>query len=342
MDFQKASDRLNYFFSEHSWALLTDASFESEIEAHLKVLSTACKHWGSKLEFPLNLSPAAFENTNEAYDYWHQKLPRLRLLHMRKQQIIIEDLYNGYNPQRANSLLRSKLKLDKNAWGHLIYFGGNKRTFVKTFQIKPEPIQLRVAVEYFHENHVVAKLIESGSDLTQNASEFERHNELQNVTKSTADLLLAANNNQSIVNIKRSRDLDRINVNYIHRHIHFLDMRVKVSLSPVCFTIYCLYLRENEGFKNSDRFDKINQAIEIYEKLMGRDDDQDNLEAIRNCFDRSDDKPFRDAIYKIKSKISKELGDNDFAKSYLITGKNGGIKRICIPRNMVTYHNNVF
>jgi hypothetical protein len=340
MDFQRTSDRLNFFFSEHSWALLTDASSENAIENHLKVLSTACKHWGSKLEFPLNLSPAAFENTNEAFEYWHQKLPRLRLLHLRKQQIIIDDLYHGYNPQRANLLLRRKLKLDTNAWGHLIYFGGNRRTFVKTFQTKPEPNQLRIAVEYFHKNHVVEKLIESDSDLTQNASEFERHNELQNVTKSTADLLLAANNNQSILNIKRSRDLDRINVNYFHRHIHFLDMRVKVPLSPVCFTIYCLYLKENKGFKNSDRFDeKIkNQAIEIYEKLMGRDDNQ----AIENCFDPSDDKPFRDAIYKIKSKISKELGDNDFAKSYLITGKNGGIKRICIPQNMVTYDKDVF
>lgn len=338
MEFQKTSDRLNFFFSEHSWALLTDASSENAIENHLKVLSTACKHWGSKLEFPLNLSLTAFENTNEAFDYWHQKLPRLRLLHFRKQQIIIEDLYNGYNPQRANLLLRSKLKLNTNAWGHLIYFGGNRLTFVKTFQTKPEPNQLRIAVEYFHKNHVVEKRIESDSDLTQYASEFERHNELQNVTKSTADLLLAANNNQSILKIKRSRDLDRINVNYFHRHIHFIDMDVRVKLSPVCLTIYCLYLKENEGFKNSDRFGRSKQAIEIYEKLMGRDDAQ----AIRNCFDKSDDKPFRDAIYKIKRKISKELGDNDFAKSYLITGKNGGIKRICIPQNMVSYHNDVF
>ena len=81
MEFQRASDRLNYFFSPHRWALPVDATNIDAISPHLQALQTACNHWGSKLEFPLQLNPQAFENTHEANEFWLQKMPGLRLLH---------------------------------------------------------------------------------------------------------------------------------------------------------------------------------------------------------------------------------------------------------------------
>ena len=133
MEFRRASSRLNFFFDVHSWALLLDMPLDGSLDTHLQVLKTTCAHWGSKLAFPFQLDAHAFENNVDAESYWFQKLPGLRLLHYRKQSILISDLFEGYNPQLANQFLRRKLNLDQTAWGHLIYFAESMGTFVCSF-----------------------------------------------------------------------------------------------------------------------------------------------------------------------------------------------------------------
>jgi hypothetical protein len=50
---------------------------------------------------------------------------------------------------------------------------------------------------------------------------------------------------------------------------------------------------------------------------------------------RGDDKPFRDAVNKTKQKIMLALGDEILAQPYLVSGPNGGNKRVSIDRRLV-------
>jgi hypothetical protein len=345
MEFQKASDRLNFFFSQHSWALLVDMPSDDSLDKHLQVLRTVCRHWGSKLEFPFQFNAAAFENTHEAHEYWLQKIPGLRLLHSRKQEIIIKDLYDGYDAQRANQLLRRKMKLDDSAWGHLIYFGGPRRTFICTFPEMPEPQALRHAIVKFHENHVAESILESETEQSQETLAYAEKHGLLELASPNTQILLNANNSESAVRLNQvmsGESLIPIRLNYVHCTIDFQELG-KVHLSPVCFAIYCLYIDVAKGFTNKERgLEKyLNKAIENYGRIRGSDETKDGLSAIHNCFNTSDpdDKPFRDAVYKIKKEIIKALGNNNLAKQYYVTGQNGGIKRISIPREFVHYVN---
>ena len=336
MEFRRASDRLNFFFSQYSWALLVDVPADNSIGTHLQVLRTACTHWGSKLEFPFQLNAQAFENTQEAHDYWLQKLPGLRLLHYRKQQILISDLFDGYDANRANQLLRRKLQLDQNAWAHLIYFGGSQHTFVCTFETSPEPHQLRDIIENFHANHVDDSLAESELEIEGQA--FGVQHGLTDLSTQSAQLIIEANNSSSVRRMNRTlrHELDRIQVSHFHRTITFMDMGVTVRLSPQCFALYCMYLEVVDGMTNLHRDDHKHIAIAHYQRIVGRAD-SDDLGPIENCFNIREDKPLRDAVNKIKREIISKVGSEEWAKPYLIRGENGQNKRIAISRDMVSY-----
>ena len=345
MEFQKASDRLNFFFSQHSWALLVDMPSDDSLDKHLQVLRTASRHWGSQLEFPFTFNAQAFANNHESEEYWREKIPRLRLLHSRKQEIIISDLFEGYNPARANQLLRRKMKLDENAWAHLIYFGGPRRTFICTFQTMPEPQALRNAVVSFHENHVAEPILESETEQSPKILAYAEKHDLFELASPNTQILLNANNSDSAIRLNQvmsGESLISIRLNYVLCTIDFQELG-ELRLSPVCFAIYCLYIDVAKGFRNKERGleEYLNKVIENYGRIRGSDETEDGLRAIRNCFNMSDpdDKPFRDAVYKIKKEIIKTLGNNELAKQYYVTGQNGGIKRINVPRELVHYVN---
>ena len=342
MEFRRVSDRLNFFFKPFSWALLTDIPNDGSVSRHVQVLKTACTHWGSKLEFPFMFEAEAFENTLEAREFWMEKLPGLRLLHYRKQEIIISDLFEGYDARRANELLRRKLKLDLNSWGHLLYFGGPSQNFVYTFPNMPEPNQLRNALEYFHQHHVLERQAEFEYEIQSNSNPFGMQNGLLDLSSSSAHLLLNANKAQSINNINRAlrKEYDRIRISYHRATIEFMEMQKTVRLSPQCFALYCLYIDIEEGFTNKNRFQYRTRAIENYLRLVGRIENPLGIGPIESCFQPRDDKPLRDAINKIKKEFIKVIGNENWVKPYFVSGQNGRVKRIPIDRSLVFYEGN--
>lgn len=339
MDFQRASDRLSFFFSLHCWALLVDMPSDGSLDKHLQVIRTACKHWGSKLEFPFQFNATAFENNLESEEYWREKIPRLRLLHSRKQDIVLSELFEGYDPKKANRLLRRKMRLDQNAWAHLIYFGGHRCTFSCTFQTMPEPQELRNAVVHFHKNHIAETNLETSEKQSPQAIAFGLQQGMPNLNPLNTQIFVDANNSDSAQRLKQGASSSspiHINVDYSNRSIKFLYCDIEVKLTPTCFALYCMYLDTPEGIVNKKRGNKEKEkAISVYRRIRGTDASDDT---IHNCFNSRDDKPLRDVLSKIKSEIIRALGeDSDLAKMYYVTGPNGGFKRIRIPREFVHY-----
>jgi hypothetical protein len=267
-----------------------------------------------------------------------QKLPNLRLLHYRKQDILLSELYQGYDPQRANQLLRRKLNLSPDAWGHLLYFAADNRTYVCTFNHQPEPIALRQAVAQFHQHHIDERIAAEDQAHT-NTSAFSDQHGLNDIQTPMAQLMLDATSSNAIAQANRSaqREPDRIQISHYDATVSFLDMQVMVKLSPQCFAIYCLYLDVEAGFKNKDRADFQDIALIHLRRLHGHD--EAGIAAVRNCFDMRDDKALRDVFYKVKRDIVHALGSKELANPYVIKGPNGGIKRIAIPREKVSYWN---
>ena len=338
MEFRRAADRLNYFFSPHRWALLFNDPDNPAIQSHLQTLRTACNHWGSKLEFPLQLHPQAFDNSQEALNFWMQKLPKLRLLHYRKQQILLSELYQGYDPNRANQLLRRKLNLDAQAWGHLLYFSVDHRAYVATFVDCPEPTALRDSIAQFHQQHI-AERIDAATEQIPGSTSFGTSHGLNDIQTPMAQLLLDATSSNGIAQANRSaqREPDHIQISHYEGTVSFLDMQVTVKLSPQCFAIYCLYLDVEAGFNNKDRAEYQDLAVDHLRRLHGHD--EAGIAAVRNCFDMRDDKALRDVFYKVKRDLERALGSKELADPYVIKGPNGGIKRIAIPRDKVSYWN---
>ncbi len=150
MEFQSLSNRLNYFFPSNSWGLLSADTEILNSPYFLQPLKTACKHWNTTLEFPLEMPATAFDDSSEALHYWQQKLPGIRLLHQRKQIILARHLLQGYDSKQASEIFRKKLRLSPENWGYLLFFGGLKRSFCLEFPQKPNPYDLAQAVAQFY------------------------------------------------------------------------------------------------------------------------------------------------------------------------------------------------
>jgi hypothetical protein len=97
-----------------------------------------------------------------------------------------------------------------------------------------------------------------------------------------------------------------------------------------------MYLDVVDGMTNLNRDAHKHIAIDHYRRIAGIMN-ADDLAPIENCFNIRDDKPLRDAVYKIKREIVSKVGSAEWAKPYLIAGGNGQNKRIAIDRDLVTY-----
>jgi hypothetical protein len=345
VNFQKASNKLNYLFPQNRWVLLVSKPEDLPQEAQLQSLRSACQQWGSKLDFPLELDQYFFDDSHEATEYLTAKLPGLGLLKAKKLHILGQELQVGYDPFLANQLLKRKLRLSDDAWGYLIRFGGVNQSMVLNIQQNPGPQFLRDAVEYFYRNHFHSSVNtspETEEEINLSPAQieairiFEERHGITGTASSVLHLLFSANRADAIRSIKSdiSREPDAIEVNCWDRSIHFLGMDRKVYLPPLPFAIYCLYLENEEGFANKHRENHKQRALYWYNRVNDAGTEETNAINIQQWF-RGDDKPFRDAVNKIKQKILLALGDEILARPYLVSGPNGGNKRVSIDRRLV-------
>ena len=364
MEFQSLSNRLNYFFPSNSWGLLTADTQAFNNPSFLQPLKTACKHWNTTLEFPLEMPPKAFDDSSEALNYWKQKLPGIRLLHHRKQLILSNQLLQGYSPDQASELFRKKLRLAPQNWGYLLFFGGLQRSFCLEFPQKPNPHDLTQAIAQFYTQYGTqihrdpSATISSEERLNSN-SEQGFHLPLESLQPSDKELvqrferemglrpsaarivwMALQNNRQGILRNMRetlSQEPMRITLNPANCSLEFDELNLQIKLPPLPFALYCLYMENESGFYNKDRFQYQDRALYWYKRARAFNEAGEAERLLQPCFNPADDKPFRDAIRTLKRRIIESLGDENLAKHYLISGKNGGIKRIPIDRNWVRY-----
>ena len=358
MQFQRCSNRLNYFFAKNSWALLLPTDQETHLQEQLNSLRRTCIHWGSSLQFPLELSADAFADSQFSMDYWETKLPGLRLLHYKKQEILASQLLKGYNPQRAAKLLLRKLNLPFSQWGALIWFGGLGDSYAIQYKSAPEPRELASAVERFYRELGHDSVISSmGSAQNENSSgeeelrdddlspeqqhllrQFEASHNLQPSTANILWLALTGGRNAAFSHINNlfNQEPDRIHLDFIHCEIRFQNMNRRAKLPPLPFAIYCLFLENEHGFRIEDRASYKERALYWYSRVRDLEDDEQRMEIINKNFIIGNNKAFRDSISIMNRRIIKVLGDENLAKPYILNGKPSETRYIPIDRNLVS------
>lgn len=350
MEFQPISNRLNFFFPHNCWVLLvSDHSVSPQTDRCVQSLRTTCHHWGTRLEFPLLLGETGFNNSLESEQYWQSKFPGLRMLHYRKQSILISELLSGYDPHRASQLLMQKLKLQPTGWGYLVFFGGPKESYAAVIPQMPQTQDLRTAVKGFYQTHgPKLQINEAPSSMSdgqlsaeqlQACSLFETSNGFSASVSKVFQLLINDNKKTALSAISRAinQSPSGIRVSPRNCQVYFKDMDLSVSLPPLPFAIYCLYLAKPVGFANKNRFQHKDLALSWYRRSRSTEDWEQTKVIMLYCFNPREDKPFRDAVNNANRKIKTALGDDLLAKHYTIKGKNGDIKRISLDRNLVNW-----
>jgi hypothetical protein len=170
---------------------------------------------------------------------------------------------------------------------------------------------------------------------TELVQRFERE---MGISPSVAAILWMAvqNNREGILSQLRgslNQEPVRITLNPANCSLEFRDMNLQIKLPPLPFALYCLYMEKESGFYNKDRFLYQERALYWYKRARAFNEAGEAERLLQPCFNPADDKPFRDAIRTLKRRIIESLSDENLAKHYLISGKNGGIKRISIDRD---------
>ena len=133
---------------------------------------------------------------------------------------------------------------------------------------------------------------------------------------------------------KPTQQLSRIHIRY--GRIFLPDYNnMEIKMPTLSKAIYMLYLRHPEGIMFSYLPDYRKELLHIYGLISGRD----SLEDIRKSIDDVTD-PTRNSINekcsRIKQAFLREF-DDSIARNYYITGERGEVKKILIPREMVTW-----
>lgn len=341
MSFQPASGRLNFFFGKNSWLLLQLAETEP-LPDHLTALRNACRHWGSRLAFPPALEDANFEESVDANTYWTRHFPGLALLHYRKQHILIRDLAASYNPVKTAELLCRKLKLPLQGWGYLVWIGKGNRCYALSIQDTPAPGSWHQWISSFYHAELWAPDAAVGPEAPEDplSAAYRQYESSHDIPAEFAPVLrfLVANDRRSaLLSLLRNAEAQpvKMHLNFYRCSLEFPDLGKEVRMQPLPFAIYNLYLRQEDGFRNKERFPLRQSAAEFYRRVRSNETDPAGEAALATCFDARDDAAFRDAVYKANRAIELVLGKNGFSRWYTIRGPRGGNKQIALPRQLL-------
>ncbi len=114
------------------------------------------------------------------------------------------------------------------------------------------------------------------------------------------------------------------------------DLRIK--LNPLEMTVYLFFIRHMNGVILSYLPDYFDELLLIYQDIVPQLDGDDAIARISDLTNPLSNS-ISEKISRIKSKLKNMLGD-EIAEEYLISGPNGGIKKIRISRELVQEKSN--
>ena len=304
-------------------------------------LSNACKHWGCKLEFPINWENVDLHST----EYWYSVFPGLALLHNRKQVILISKLLEGFDPVEASKLFARKLNLNLESEGYLLYFDENRQTWCHEIKADENSNDLSEIVRQSFLHHIFTSTTEHPENivLDPETKTFLENREQKNLLPSgVLNLIHEAMQRRTSV-IKETEEwsllrqaqseIPNLIFNRYDNTLIFDSINIQVRLSPQQMAIYYLFLKHPEGFTYKNRIPFKEEALEYYRRFKSTDNRERADSAILNCFNPRDDKNFRDAVFGINTKIKGLFDSVDYASPFLISGKRAEIRKIELPRD---------
>jgi hypothetical protein len=132
--------------------------------------------------------------------------------------------------------------------------------------------------------------------------------------------------------------LPTLHINLATSELSFPELSdLKVSFRPLEMTVYAFFLRHPMGIILSYLPDYYEELLSIYLTLTPHvdiDQARDRMADLTNPLSNS----MSEKISRIKAKLKIMLGE-EIAQPFFIQGPNGGLKKIEIPRDRVTYLN---
>ncbi len=132
--------------------------------------------------------------------------------------------------------------------------------------------------------------------------------------------------------------LPTLHINLATSELSFPELSdLKVSFRPLEMTVYSFFLRHPMGIILSYLPDYYEELLSIYLSLIPHvdiDQARDRMADLTNPLSNS----MSEKISRIKAKLKIMLGE-EIAQPFFIQGPNGGLKKIEIPRDRVTYLN---
>ena len=140
---------------------------------------------------------------------------------------------------------------------------------------------------------------------------------------------------QQMINSKDDK-LSRLLITKDYRIIlkDYGDM--EINMTPLPKALFLLYLRYPEGIMFSYLPDYREELLAIYKKLKGRF--SNDVELRKSVWDVTD--PLGNSIHEKSSRIRAAFVsqfDERLARYYYVDGKRGELKKIALPRELVTY-----
>ena len=143
----------------------------------------------------------------------------------------------------------------------------------------------------------------------------------------------------SIFQREENVKLSRLLINK-HYRIFLVDCGgAEIVMRPLPKAVFFLFLKHTEGIQFKHLSDYINELIEIYKKISGRENLDDMVKSIYDIVD-----PTKNAINEKCSRIREAFLneiDETMAQNYFITGERGGVKKIVMNRKLLILEGNI-
>ena len=117
--------------------------------------------------------------------------------------------------------------------------------------------------------------------------------------------------------------------------IYLEDYDRHIKMDDKTKALYFLFLRHPEGISIKELPEHIEELVDLYQSISGRDDKQAMRRTMENLAN-----PFHNDINVSISRIKKafvEAFDDDLAKAYYVDGGRNEVRKIALDRSLVSW-----